>query len=318
MTAAKMTTTSPFPLRLNAWFQERFPPAHAILFFVLYFSAVLFGAFLTSSGALSFGVDELLGFVGVYAFFLMLRVFDEHKDYDSDCINFPERVLQRGLVTLNHLKVVGVITIAAQLGVSLYLDGGFARVTITWLVVMFWSSLMLKEFFVGEWLQERVVLYALSHMVVMPMALAWMAQMGASAAITTPVFYLCLMAFFSGFSFELARKTRAPEDEREGVDSYTKAFGTRGAPLVTVGLLFGAAVALLATLYEIAGGVPAWYWIVVVSAALALPYWALLSFRARQTSKLAKLQEGMCSLFMLIGYVVLIVALIVERGLQWG
>ena len=318
MTSANTTKTSPFALRLHAWFLERFPPAHAILFFVLYFSAALFGAFLTTSGTLSFGGAELLGFAGVYSFFLMLRVFDEHKDFDSDCINFPERVLQRGLISLNHLKVVGAITIVAQLGVSLYLDGGFGRITMIWLIVMGWSLLMLKEFFAGEWLQERVVLYALSHMVIMPMALVWMAQMGASASLTVPILYLSLMAFFSGFAFELARKTRAPEDEREGVDSYTKAFGSKGAPLVTVGLLLGGAAALLATLYEIVGGVPAWYWVAVVGGALALPCWALFSFRSKQTSKLAKLQEGMCSLYMLIGYVVLIVALLTERGVQWG
>jgi 4-hydroxybenzoate polyprenyltransferase len=35
----------------------------------------------------------------------------------------------------------------------------------------------------------------------------------------------------------VGRKTRAPEDEREGVDTYSKAWGLHGAPRVWLGVL---------------------------------------------------------------------------------
>ena len=298
---------------------ERFPPANGVLFFVLFLAALLYGRFVSSAGALALRPIDLAGFAAVYCFFLMLRVFDEHKDYDIDCRNHPDRVLQKGLITLGHLKVVGAVTIAIQLTVSLALDGGFGSITTMWAIVMFWSTLMAFEFFAGEWLNERLVLYAISHMVVMPMALVWMALMGADgASLSAQVIPLAALSFFSGFSFELARKTKAPEDERDGVDSYTKAFGVTCAPMVTLGLVAGGGIAAVLILFHISHGIMLWVWLIILAAAVGLPIVLLLKFRAAPSTSGAKKQEATIGLSLLIEYVVLISALIVSRGMQWG
>lgn len=315
--ASHLTHSSPFSKRFLAWMNERFPPAHAVLFLVLYLSAVLFGAYWEGTGKLKLGLREWLGFVGAYSFFLMLRVFDEHKDYELDLANYPDRVLQRGLITLDHLKVVGGMAIAAQLVTSVFMDGGLGTTTALWAVVIIWSALMAAEFFMGEWLQQRLLLYAISHMLVMPMALMWMAQMGAGGDTSNwRVILLALLAFFSGFAFELARKTRSPEDERDGVDSYTKVFGTRRAPLVTIAALLVGACTLAWALVEIQGEVR-WLWMLAIDLALVLPIIALVLFARKPSAVAAKRQEGACSLYMLVGYVLLISAMVAERGVTF-
>lgn len=320
----RLTLESPFASRFLAWIHERFPLVNAVLFLVLYASALFYGRALAGGGAadatgrLAVNLPDVAGFFAVWAFFLMLRVFDEHKDYALDLENHPKRVLQSGLVTLSHLKVVGAVAIAIQLGASMWLDHGVGRVTIAWAIVMAYSALMAKEFFIGEWLGKRLVPYALSHMMVMPLALLWMAQMGArSAALPSDAAYLALLAFFSGLAFEIARKTKAPEDERAGVDTYTKALGLRGAPVaIVIVLLVGTGVlaVVLRGLYQ--GSVPVYAWIAIGVSAV-LPVIAVARFLGSPSPKGAKGIEGMVSLSMLTGYVVLIACIVSQRGVAW-
>jgi 4-hydroxybenzoate polyprenyltransferase len=168
----------------------------------------------------------------------VLRVFDEHKDYELDCTNHPQRVLQSGMISLKHLKVLAVVSIIAQLLFSLWQDQGFADVSIAWLIAFTWTCLMGVEFFCGEWLEKRLTLYAFSHMLVTPMIMWWLAQLAAPSVVMSNELILMLcFAFVGGFTAEIVRKTRGPEEERDTVDSYSKIFGTQGSAWVVMFLL---------------------------------------------------------------------------------
>jgi len=300
-----------------AWVHERFALPNGILFFVLYAAALLVGRALTTSGPLVIGAVDGAGFLATWAFFLMLRVFDEHKDYALDLQNHPGRVLQSGRITLSHLKVVGVVAVAVQLGLSVWRDHGFGRVTIAWLVAFAWSLLMAKEFFIGEWLGKRLVLYAVSHMLVMPLAILWIAQQGSpDAPLPSAIGAMAFLSFFSGFAFELARKTKAPEEERPTVDSYTKALGVRAAPVTVVVVLAIGIVASLLVLSTTEGSIP-----IVAASALAAtvlpPAAAVSGFLRSPTPKGAKRIEAMVGVAMLIGYVIVIASVVGNRGVGW-
>ncbi len=91
-----------WPVRMYAWVQERFPLAQGVLILTMYLASALAGRAMTTPAgeALALRPFDVLGFLGLWGFFLMLRVFDEHKDYDKDLHNHPDRVLQRGVITL--------------------------------------------------------------------------------------------------------------------------------------------------------------------------------------------------------------------------
>jgi len=308
----------PLHRRFSAWMSERFPPSHSALFLVLYATALLYGRFGAQEGALRIGLGDVPGFLAVWCFFFMLRIFDEHKDLETDSANHPDRVLQSGLVTLGHLKAAGAAAVALQLGVSLWLDQGLGRITWLWFAVMGWSALMAAEFFCRAWLVERLLLYAFSHMLVMPLALVWMAQMGAG---TDPapagVGWLALLSFFSGAAFEVTRKTRGPEEERPGVDSYTRALGVNVASLLVIGLLAASAAVQVVLLQSILGS-PPWYWYALLLASAALPAAPLLRFRAAPSARGRERNEALVSVSMLAGYVIVLAALLAERGAAWG
>ena len=315
-----LSLESPFASRFSAWLDERFPIKNAVLFSTLYLGALLAGRAFTAPGQLSLGLEDLGGFMAVWSFFLMLRVFDEHKDYELDLANHPQRVLQSGLITLGHLKIAGVLAVVVQLGVSLWFDRGFGRVTLFWTATMVWSLLMAKEFFVGHWLAKRLIPYAVSHMLAMPLAILWMMQMGAApsgAPLPVAAGALAAMAFFSGFAFEIARKTRAPEDERPTVDSYTKILGTRGASLTTLVILVVGGVIEAVLLALLPGERRLWIAVGVVALVLAFVAVPLVKFAQKPSSAAAKKAEAAAGVAMLVQYVVLITMLIAERGVTW-
>ncbi len=315
-----LNAQSPLPRRLAAWAAERFPVANALLFLLLYTAALLLGQRLTSgpADALHLDVRDVAGFFAIWSFFLLLRVFDEHKDFEQDSANHPDRVLQRGLVTLGHLRVLGALSVALMAGVSLWYDGGVGPVTMTWFAVMIWSALMAKEFFVGAWLEQRLVLYATSHMLVMPLAAWWMAQMGAGGQpLPATVSYFAALAFASGAAFEVTRKLYAPEDEREEIDSYSKILGVRWAAITVIAFLAAGLAVEGGLLRELHGGELRWGWFAALAVGFAVPFASLNAFAASPSSSGQKRNEGMVAVSMLVGYGVLIAALIAEGGITW-
>jgi 4-hydroxybenzoate polyprenyltransferase len=155
MTAATdadaLTPASPFARRWRAYLHERFPPlAHGVMI-VSYYSANQFLAQALTYGdrPLQYSLGTLLGALTVLGIFFHLRVFDEHKDYADDCLHYPERVLQRGIVTLPGLARVGAVCIVLELVCSAFwrpLPQPAALVAV--LVALGYSLLMRYEFFV--------------------------------------------------------------------------------------------------------------------------------------------------------------------------
>jgi len=312
MTTVPLTLDTPLPRRLRAWAAERFPLANAVLVAVVYLAALLTGRALTTGGELWLSALDGVGFLGAWGYFLMLRVFDEHKDYLLDCSNHPDRVLQRGLVTLGHLKLAGAVAVALQL-VSVAAASS-APVAVRWAIALAWSLLMLKEFFVGDWLEQHFLIYAASHLLALPLALLWFAQIGAGErALPASAAWLAGAGFALGAAFEVARKVRAPQDERLGVMTYTKRLGVGPSALAI-------AASLTALTAAIAGLLGALGVLSVVAAcglvvALAAALWAAAAFARRPTSGAAARVEAMSGAAVLLELVIVVAALTAGRGL---
>ena len=298
-----------------AWMNERFPLRNGLFFVLLYVTTVVV-ARASMSDTVALTVHDVLGVAALWSFFLLLRVLDEHKDFAADTIAHPERVLQRGLVTLSHLRAVGAYAVALQLVVSLWLDRGIGAVTLWWLAALGWSALMAREFFVPAWLRRHLLVYAVSHMAVMPLLVGWVATMGANGATRRPVVWaLAALVFLAGFVFEVARKIRSPEDERPAADSYTRALGVRGASTLLASLaLLTFIVALVVARWFSQAGVPAAATTAALSVGAAA---AALWFGRRPTRRQAKLAEAAAGLSIMAAHVMVVVAVSSVREIVW-
>src|SRR6185503_4881821 len=87
--------------------------------------------------------------------------------------------------------------------------------------------------------RRHFLVYATSHMLLMPL-LSLMIFSFATHKYPwqAPAFFwlYAFVGFFVTFNVEVSRKIRAPQDEIEGLDSYSKIFGTYGAAWIVLGL----------------------------------------------------------------------------------
>jgi hypothetical protein len=251
------TSSESLASRFRVYQGERFPlAAYAPLTAVFTFSAAAYSRLLRGAHGFIPWPLFLLGSATALVFFFLLRVLDEHKDAETDRRYRPELPVPRGLIKLSELRLIA----GCAVGSVVVLNALLAPVLL-WacLLVALWAALMTREFFVPEWLRARPTAYLVSHMVIMPMIDGYTTGLDWLVAGHHPAFGLWLfliVTFLNGTLMEIGRKIRAPEQEREGVDTYSAAWGLRGATIVWLLVLTATAVStLLASRYT--GGGPA-------------------------------------------------------------
>lgn len=289
---------------LAAYLNERFPAINMALFAVLFGTVYSVASFCWPAfGTAGFGWREAWGMVAVISFFFRLRVFDELKDYALDAVNHPHRVLQSGRVTLNQLQNVSLAGAFLELTWSVAMG---APTLVCWLLAVSYSLLMRYEFFVSRYLQSRLVLYALTHMLIMPFSIGWIwSAYVPNYGLTFPLFLLAALSVLGGFSFEIARKLHAPEAERERIDSYSKSMGyTTAIVTVLLVLLLSVAVQYYLLIILRAGALP----FVVIGLLYLLTLSTYLYALTKPEEKILKVAGVLVSLFMVVSYLSIILA----------
>jgi 4-hydroxybenzoate polyprenyltransferase len=317
MTAAAppqpVTRADPYLARLRAYLRERFPLFGHVLLIVSYFSSNQFLAKVLTQPdePMRYTARSLLGALTLLFFFFHLRVFDEHKDFAEDSRFHPQRVLQRGVITLGDLRLLAAIAIVAELALA-FAAGPAATLALA--AAFVFSLLMLKEFFAAEWLRRHFLVYATSHMLLMPLLSLMVFSFTTKQMpwLAPGVFWLyAFVGFFVTFNVEVSRKIRAPEDEIEGLDSYSKIFGTYGAAWIVIALRL-----VDTTLVSIVGymiGVSPWFYVAIVLLFL-MSLVTFVRFRMRTSAKTAKALERNAGIYLIAFDLILAVELMRKQG----
>ncbi len=286
---------------LFAYLNERFPIINMVAFATIYFTVLSFSLY-TLEKPFSFAFEEALGILAVVSFFFLLRVFDEIKDFDIDMELHPNRVLQSGRIRLKDLKIVVSFLLISSVVWS-WLMG--MPTLISFAIVFGYCLLMRYEFFVPEFLKKHLFLYAFSHMLIMPLVMLWIwsAQEG-EIRLSQPLLFLMLHSLLIGFSLEVARKIHAPNDERKGLDSYSKSLSFGGAITTIILLLTFAAFIQVVLLNQIEAGIISYFLVATLYFVLLFLY--ITSYRKPSQKKFRSLEKGV-SLFMLISYLTIII-----------
>jgi 4-hydroxybenzoate polyprenyltransferase len=298
-----------------AYLRERFPPIANVLLILTYYSSNQFLAFaLTQPGpVMHYDRWSFLGMLMLVSFFFHIRVFDEHKDYEDDCRYFPDRVLQRGLVTLRELKIAGAVAIAIEATVcALRGKEAFAA----WAIAFGFSLLMLREFFARDFLKRRFLLYATSHMLIMPLLSLLVFSFATKRWPweAPPWFWVyAFVGFFVTFNWEVSRKIRAPEEEIDGVESYTKLFGTFGAAWIVLAIraIDTAMVAAVGAHLEF----DRWFYL-ALAALYAVCLFGFFQYRFRPTPRHAKMMEVYAGMYMIVFDLLVAAELVRKYGLR--
>jgi 4-hydroxybenzoate polyprenyltransferase len=224
--------------RLWEYQAERFPLASYVpLIATFTFSSIAYSRLSRSAPGFVPIERFVIGSLTALVFFSLLRVLDEHKDRDVDRRFRPELPVPRGLVTLRELRGVATVAMVVVLALNSWIA---PRLLWAFLAFAVWAALMTREFFVRDWLRAHPAAYLVSHMFIMPMidayttGLDWLVE---RAPAPHGLLFFLAVTFLNGTLIEIGRKIRTPQDEREGVDTYTQAWGLRAAPAVWLATL---------------------------------------------------------------------------------
>lgn len=168
----------------------------------------------------------LIAFLIVMVIFFQMRALDEVKDAEIDRRYRPERPIPRGLVSLKLiLWLAGLAALPAAAAAYVLSPLLLGLLLVAW----GWLALMSVEFFARDVLHRSPALYLLSHMAIMPLidlvltGCEWVPAGAMPAGLWT----FLLMSFANGCVIEFGRKIWAPENEREGVETYSSSWGIR-------------------------------------------------------------------------------------------
>jgi len=226
----------------NRWWiyqRERFPVfAHTPVIAAFSFSAVCYSALLRGAHHLPGWKPCLVAFASSFLFFLQLRLADEFKDFEEDTRYRPYRAVPRGLVSLRDLGRVWVGCIGIQLLLAFCLA---PRLIV--LLVLTWAylALMSKEFFARRWLKARPITYMVTHMAIMPLVDLYTTSCDwVPTGVARPphgLLWFLVVSFFNGMVVEIGRKIRSPQDEEEGVETYSFLWGRRNAVIAWLAMM---------------------------------------------------------------------------------
>jgi 4-hydroxybenzoate polyprenyltransferase len=239
---------APLALRLWAYQAERFPLLqHGPAIATFASAGVLLPALLEGRLDALDPWSVITAIVVSILFFAQLRIADEHKDFEDDSRFRPERAVPRGLVRLGELRLVAFAAAAVQVALVWRLAPELlAPLALVW----GWMAAMTVEFLAPRTLKARPGLYLVSHMVITPLIALFALACGWIGIGATPAFGVAhaaflALAFTNGVAIEVSRKTWARDDERLGVESYSKLWGNAGAAATTIAaVLVGAALVL--------------------------------------------------------------------------
>lgn len=302
-----ITHDSPLIIKYLAWADDRFPLPNVISGALSFYVMISIGRFLAGNAGLSLTGLDFLGMFAYTGHLLLLRIFDEHKDYAVDKINHPERVLSQGIITLKHLKSLAIPMPILAITWSLLIDNGPGNALMIWSLMFGYTIFMTLEFFIGNWLRKRLFLYSFSHMLVSPLMILW-PIVGGMQKIELPllVSLILILAVTSGLSYEFTRKTRG-NDEDKALDAYNKSFGTKGSIFLISILNFISLVLAYKSLQLLNGNSIAA--IVILLLGYSCTFYPTYNFLKKCTEKARKVNEGGVGLYFLGLYISILVAL---------
>jgi 4-hydroxybenzoate polyprenyltransferase len=169
----------------------------------------------------------LLGIWNVFSLGLILRLMDELKDADVDRRLFAHRPLPAGRVYISDIRWTLIVVCVGFLLANLTAGPAFWMAV----VVLAYALLMFHYFFAPQLLRRFLLLNLATHNPIVALmilnlvalfAVAW--DVSVQRLISGSTLLLVVMYWLLLFSWEIARKIRAPSEEDEYV-TYSRLFG---------------------------------------------------------------------------------------------
>jgi 4-hydroxybenzoate polyprenyltransferase len=263
---------------------------------------------------------SLRGIATVALFLLLMRLYDELKDADTDIRLgragdpwYRDRALVTGAVRLEDVKLLRwLVTI---LLVAINLPGG-----IGWASAAFWTVFLVTwlsfQWFFWPRMSEYLLVAFVTHNPISVLLGAYIVGLFVdtfgTGRVNSVAIALLVGLWFPTAAWETARKVRVPEDETS-YRTYSQVLGWKVAAVLPAAFVIGSASMLVVV--SRAAGLSIVFPIVIVSAALIV-VWRCLLFRVAPTSARAQLKPW-AILYATTANAALLVAAAARGGVTW-
>lgn len=282
--------------RLVAYQRERFP-LKVLVFTTL--SSTLASVAVTGGAA---GFQEMAA-VFLCALFTVfhVRVIDESRDAAHDGKYFPNRPVQRGMVSLRELFLVDIVGLAVIVGVAI----AYGLPALIWAVgILLFTSLAWKDFFMHRFFYNKPLLYHIVNSPQMVMLQLFIfAVLTGSFAISHNMWLQLILVYMLIFVIEVVRKIEVVGHETGSGDQYSNTIGFKGALYFTLVLSLLAYIVFMVLLINLSQS-----WILYLSIGTAIIHLMGLSIvrhmlkKSKKTEKLLLLS----SVLLYVGFNVLV------------
>jgi len=192
----------------------------------------------------------LFAAANVFLFFLYVRIGDEFKDLDTDRRFFPERPVPSGRITLRDLAVLNWLVIGIMFAINILWRTAFLEFIITF-VVFYLAS---KWFFIPKILENNRILTFITHSPIyfflMMLVIAFYSKTAGVPLITKNNLLIAVWFLMPFLILEIARKTRSPEEDKDGYQSYSQMLGFRKTVYILIVFISVHFAVLIATWNE--------------------------------------------------------------------
>jgi len=176
-----------------------------------------------------------LGFLCLL-FMIHIRFFDELRDYSHDNKHYPERPVQRGLVSLTEIRYLAYGTVILELALVAIIGWKFI---IFYIPVLSYSLFASKDFWLGNKLKKYLLVYnslQTSQLIFLLIFLFLASEVSMNNNLSWILYGV--LVFLTIFIIEWARKMRLPQDENNSKDSYSAFLGKRGSAYGLIAISF--------------------------------------------------------------------------------
>ncbi|WP_315287841.1 UbiA family prenyltransferase [Leptotrichia massiliensis] len=239
-----------FPLGKNSFFVLIFTLSGYIYTSLLYNSKIINQIFSKEIKVPMPWYKIIALFIIIFMFFFQLRITDEFKDYEEDLKYRAYRPVQRGIISLKALGKIGIATVIIQI---IFAHAINPKIIYYMMLVWIYMFFMAKEFFIKKWLTKRILIYALSHVVIMVFITLVIVE-ATQYIVPKNIFDVFILQWYrhnidfaliplfalnylNGIVLEIGRKTRKTDEEEHGVQTYSKLWGRKKAVII-LSLLF--------------------------------------------------------------------------------
>lgn len=219
--------------RLKIYTDEMFPILQYMPYIIALYVCLNFSSQILNGNNIIIDIYSVVGFVTAFFMMLLMRTFDDLKDFELDFNLFPWRSIPQKLILKTDIQKLSLFCLSVIIVINLWLG---QDTILVFGVVLIYCIGTFKWFFAEKIHREKVFLTMATHQPI-PYSINFylihtgLASGGVYNDFSLHHFYLLLIFSLPVTAWEVSRKIRSADKETH-YETFSSIFGPKGAAII--------------------------------------------------------------------------------------